>query len=287
MIRLPKVAVLEITYRCNHRCLFCYCPWEHEKELLGAECPTGEWKQILTALSACGVHRVTFSGGEPLLRADFMELLPFAVEEGMAVGVITNGLALTDAMLRDMRLLNVQLSVSVPGIDTYAALTGVDHVAETLTLIERASGMGIATTANVTVTKMNLPELYENIALPLLSGADTLLLNRFTPGGRGLEHRELLLDPAELNQALQIAEEVLDKAGARGHVGTELPLCVVERPEQYQRLQISYYNEFTLTSSKERISEWRRSVESEAFRNRRAGCVRLSGLYIKPLAALI
>lgn len=27
----PKSAVLELTYRCNHFCKFCSCPWENKK----------------------------------------------------------------------------------------------------------------------------------------------------------------------------------------------------------------------------------------------------------------
>ena len=41
---------------------------------------------------------------------------------------------------------------------------------------------------------------------------------------------------------------------------------------------LSYYNEFTLTSNAARIPEWRRSVATEAFRNRRAGVARLPSL---------
>lgn len=34
---LPPVAALELTYRCNHQCLFCSCPWEAEEDYKNAE----------------------------------------------------------------------------------------------------------------------------------------------------------------------------------------------------------------------------------------------------------
>ena len=66
-----------------------------------------------------------------------------------------------------------------------------------------------------------------------------MLLNRFMPGGRGLKNDEYLLDTAELNRMLEIAERVLSKAHRHGHVGTELPLCAVAHPERYEYLRIS------------------------------------------------
>ena len=85
----------------------------------------------------------------------------------------------------------------------------------------------------------NLPELYENIAYPLLHGADYVLLNRFLPGGRGLRNTEFLLSLEETNEMLDVAEEVLSKAGRYGHVGTELPLCALKNPDKYSHIWVS------------------------------------------------
>lgn len=75
-----------------------------------------------------------------------------------------------------------------------------------------------------------------------LTGVDDLdhvLLNRFMLGGRGLDHRDLALSPEEVNCMLEVAEEVLAKAGKYGHVGTELPRCIIREPDRYVHLQVS------------------------------------------------
>ena len=132
-----------------------------------------------------------------------------------------------------------EASISVPGIDTFREHTGVDNITHVLNLFELAKKYGLQATANIAVTKRNLPELYENIALPLIHGAEYILLNRFLPGGRGLSNTEYLLSVEETNEMLDIAETVLTKANRYGHVGTELPLCAIQNPTQYKHLQVS------------------------------------------------
>ena len=131
------------------------------------------------------------------------------------------------------------ISISLPGIETFVEHTGIDNVEHVLSLFEKTKARGIKTTANIAVTKKNLPELYENIAYALIKGADYILLNRFIPGGRGLDNQEFLLSIEETNMMLDIAEEVLSKANRYGHVGTELPLCAIKNPNNYKHLQVS------------------------------------------------
>jgi len=96
----------------------------------------------------------------------------------------------------------------------------------------------VATTVGVTVTRRNIHELYETIAEALLAGADTLLMNRFLPGGRGLEYADdLTLSRDQLTEMLDTAEEVLQSANRNGSVGTELPKCMVDE-SKYERLTV-------------------------------------------------
>jgi radical SAM protein with 4Fe4S-binding SPASM domain len=164
--------------------------------------------------------------------------MAYAKSIGYNVGLITNGLLVDDAFLKRLKPYDVQLSISVPGIDTFAETTQQDNIKNVLELFSKCKKLGIKTVANIAVTKKNLGELYENISLPIINGATYVLLNRFLPGGRGLENKEFLLTNDELNEMFATAEEVLSKAGIKGHVGTELPYCVIKNPEQYKYLNI-------------------------------------------------
>lgn len=236
---LPAVLTAELTYRCNHHCLFCSCPWENIPALKEEELSAEEWKHIFAVVKQYGVKQVTFTGGEAILRDDFFEILHHTYHAGFSIGLISNGKNIDENFLFRLKEYDVLLSVSVPGIETFSKTTGQDHIEHVLELFGKCRELGIQTVANIAVTKINLKELYENIALPLLHGATYVLLNRFLPGGRGLENTRYLLSVDEMNEMFDIAEEVLSRAGIYGHIGTELPYCVIKNPEKYKYLKIA------------------------------------------------
>ena len=240
MITLPRVAALELTYRCNHRCLFCSCPWEAEKIAPEDELETEVWACALHELARRGTEVASFSGGEPTLRNDLLDIIDAARREGMHACVVSNGRSVGRELLEEFSARDVSLSISVPGIMTFEQHTGHDGVEHVMQIFRWARDLGMRVTANIAVTKGNLPELRETMAYALINGASYVLLNRFLPGGRGLDNTALLLDRDELNQMLSVAESVLQKAGAYGHVGTELPYCAVDDPSSLQRLHVSY-----------------------------------------------
>ena len=60
---LPSVAVLELTYRCNHACRFCSCPWFSDMLKPGQEMGIDEWKRLIETYSNVGVSQFSFTGG--------------------------------------------------------------------------------------------------------------------------------------------------------------------------------------------------------------------------------
>ncbi len=242
---LPSTAVLELTYLCNHKCLFCSCPWEYEdcgykKE---PELNIDEWKSCIDKLVECGVSSFSYTGGEPLLKKDFREIIKHVskqkaiyinekletVEVTPQQFLISNGQMINDEILDFIKKYDVNLSMSLPGLKTYNEHTGSGECEKVLNLFKKAKERQINTTVNITVTKKNLHELHETISNALIAGADTLLLNRFLPGGRGMFHtKELLLNKEETVQMLIIAENVLRKSNRYGNVGTELPFCLIK-----------------------------------------------------------
>lgn len=89
----------EITWRCNERCIHCYNPGAahlpHEKpERDTNELSTEEVFSLLEELKKLGVFRITLSGGEPMMRSDFWQVLGCMRKMGFQVGIYTNGLKL-------------------------------------------------------------------------------------------------------------------------------------------------------------------------------------------------
>ena len=153
--------------------------------------------------------------------------------------LISNGEHVNRRVLESCKKYKVQLSMSLPGLQTFSELTGAGSPDKVLDAFSLAKGMGLFTVVNVTVTKKNLFELYETISAAFLAGADQLLMNIFLKGGRGLKHAaDLALSADEISDCLNLVEKVLEDAGRFGSLGTELPKCLVDNKE-YKRLSVA------------------------------------------------
>ena len=244
---LPRAVALELTYRCNHKCIFCSCPWyaPHSTYPKGEELSVEQWKRAIDRLYDNGVQSFSISGGEVTLKEGFEDILMYIRTEGERRGInnvitlISNGLAMKEEYLHLFKRLNVHLSMSLPGYTTFKDHTGVDNAKGVLTWFRKAKAIGLQTTVNVTVTRKNYFELFETVSVGLINGASDVLLNRFLPGGRGLEYMDsLTLNKEQLNGMLDTTEEVLGLSKRRGHVGTEFPYCIINSPSKYERLSI-------------------------------------------------
>ena len=204
----------------------------------GTEMSVDEWKRLIEAYSSAGVSQFSFTGGEALLKEGCLELMDFAAKKAK-VGLLSNGRVMTEGVLKFCAERGVHVLMSMPGLRTFAANTDSDTPVEhILSMFGKAHELGCATTVGVAVTRLNLPELYETISAALLAGADSLLLNRFLPGGRGLSHPELLLTAEEVRRAADVAEACLSRAKRHGYFGTELPDCMIDAGK-YKHLNVT------------------------------------------------
>jgi radical SAM protein with 4Fe4S-binding SPASM domain len=114
---IPLSVLLELTYRCNLGCYYCYIsPKPQNHELTGKE-----WIKVLDQLSDMGVLYLTLSGGEIFTRKDIFEILFAATERSFAVSLITNGTFIDKKkakQLASLNLLDVGISFlgSEPGL---------------------------------------------------------------------------------------------------------------------------------------------------------------------------
>ncbi len=254
---IPKTAVLEMTYNCNHRCLFCSVPWYSPQQAYRAlpELPIEDWIGCVDKLAGWGIRNIAFSGGEPLLKAGLEKLMmhvkskhvPEAVfnsagehtgfkEACMDISLISNGELIDDYWVGLFREHKVNVIISLPGICTFKELTGGGSYKKAVAAISKCSESGLDVVVSICVTKLNLPELFETISLGFLNGAKQLLLNRFLPGGRGVTRGDLCLNREEIIAMLDIAEEACSAAKSFGSVGTELPKCLITK--EYKMLKI-------------------------------------------------
>ena len=106
------VVVWNVTRRCNLKCVHCYAQARDEE--FSGELSTREGKTALDDLAAFGSPVVLFSGGEPLVRPDLLELAEYAVGKGMRAVISTNGTLIdskTAGLLKKVGLSYVGISL--------------------------------------------------------------------------------------------------------------------------------------------------------------------------------
>jgi len=127
--RLPIGSSLELTYRCNNRCIHCFCNLPaNDPAAKGRELTTAEVKGLLDGLAEMGTLWLLITGGEPLLREDFEEIYRYAKAKGFIVTLFTNGTLLDDralTLLKRYRPFVVEISLYGATREVYEKVTGV------------------------------------------------------------------------------------------------------------------------------------------------------------------
>ena len=90
---------LELTYRCNFRCIQCYNTTHAGTD---TELRPEQWVSILKQLAEMGCHTVTMTGGEVFVRKDALEILQAACDFGFTVRINTNGSLLDETLIHKM-----------------------------------------------------------------------------------------------------------------------------------------------------------------------------------------
>jgi MoaA/NifB/PqqE/SkfB family radical SAM enzyme len=80
--RIPLSGDIELTFRCNLRCVHCYCNLPlNDQEAIENELTTEEVFNILDQIAEAGCLWLLITGGEPLLRKDFLEIYTYAKKD--------------------------------------------------------------------------------------------------------------------------------------------------------------------------------------------------------------
>jgi radical SAM protein with 4Fe4S-binding SPASM domain len=177
---LPWSVHVDLTYRCNERCIHCYLDHQDHGEM-----KTAEIKNVLEQLARSGTLFLTLSGGEIFLRADLFELLEFARSLHFDISLKTNAL-LIDAerakKLRDLSVRKIQISIYSAEPEVHDAITKVRGSLErTLNAIRFLQAEGLNVKIACPLMKQNLMA-YRNVqALAAELGVPYVLDMTITP----------------------------------------------------------------------------------------------------------
>jgi radical SAM protein with 4Fe4S-binding SPASM domain len=225
--------IIELTPNCNQSCRYCYNVWKRWHELAAETLATHAWCDLIAKLQdETGCARVTFSGGEPLLRPDFRDILAFCHRRGLESILISNGQLLDEAMLGFCLEHGVRMfELTLLGTDAeiHDALTGLpgswENALAAMARLYKANapwcGVFVATSENVS-------QVRETLEMVIALGAQAVMFNRFNPGGADGHRLDLMPSVPDVREALGHVDELAARYGVLAAASIPIMPCLVD-----------------------------------------------------------
>lgn len=202
------VVVWNCTQRCNLKCVHCYA--KSEDKSYSGEMSTDEAKAMIDDLAGFGAPVLLFSGGEPTLRKDLVELMQYAKDAGMRVVISTNGTLIS----REKAEAYAEVGLSYVGVsldggpathDKFRGISGSFDKA--IAGIRNSKDAGIKVGLRMTINKRNVDDI--NDVFDLLEEEDVprVCFYHLVYAGRGSKLMEEDLDHEETRAAVDLIME--------------------------------------------------------------------------------
>lgn len=163
--RYIRTAHWSVTGKCNYRCKHCYMSAADAK--LG-ELPLDTVLRITDDLARCGVRTVSLTGGEPLVRGDFWQIVDALLERKIIIEQIySNGSLVNDAFLDGLErrgLKNCVINMSFDGVGWHDWLRGVPGAEKKVNdAFIRCRDRGFRTASEMCIHEKNKHSLRESV----------------------------------------------------------------------------------------------------------------------------
>lgn len=205
-----------VNERCNVACRYCEF-WRLPR--YRDEMTIDEWQAALLSIKAfVGEYSISFTGGEPFIKRDFVSLLEFCRDHGIHSGVTTNGSALTPRVAERVvlaRPFNVNISCDAPEAALHDHLRGAPGLFDRLTAgigrlrhFQHVHGVDFPIIIKPTVCRANfrvLPALVRWAESVGATAVNMQPVSRWTPE----TYDELWIEPDEEAALTAVVEELV------------------------------------------------------------------------------
>lgn len=216
----PLWLLAELTYRCPLQCPYCSNPLDFARS--HDELSTAEWIEVFRQAREMGAAQLGFSGGEPLVRQDLVELIAAARGLGYYTNLITSGIGLTEekiASFADAGLDHIQISFQAADEEVNNLLAGSQRAfAHKLEMARAVKKHGYPMVLNFVTHRHNIDNIEQIIRLCIELEADFVELATCQfYGWAELNRAGLLPSKEQLVRAERITNEWRDKLAAENH----------------------------------------------------------------------
>ena len=182
---------LQVTSMCNLRCKHCYIDAGQRVEM-----PVERIRRVLSEFEDLQGLRVLITGGEPLLHTRFDEINEMLPEFFLRKILFTNGVLLTDDIIKKLKVNEIQ--VSVDGLESaHDALRGNGMFAQSLEAVRQALDAGFEVSVSTMVHRGNFADFDEMEHLFKTMGIKDWAVDIPCPTGRVRNNPDIMVSPKE------------------------------------------------------------------------------------------
>lgn len=220
------VVILNITKRCNLRCVHCYAG--SAEPSAENELTTDEWLRVLDDLADFGSPVVLFSGGEPMLHPGIVRLARHAVQNGMRAVISSNGTLLSEELADELASVGLSyIGISLDGArDIHDRFRRVEHSFDrAIEGLRKARDAGIKTGLRFTMTKRNIADIPRVMEIMDEENIPRICFYHLVYTGRG----ETLVEEAlSLDKTREVVDSIIDLTADRHQNGRKIEVLTVD-----------------------------------------------------------
>jgi Fe-coproporphyrin III synthase len=214
VLRGPFQMSLDITNRCNFRCLHCYNR-SGENPIVADELSDEELVDLARDVATFHLYNFCFCGGEPLLRKNLMcTMAKILVDSGSMISFVSNGFLMTQETAKDFLASGIsrgQVSLDGGRAETYERLRGVkgsfDKAVAAITILRDVGFKDISVA--FCPTSFNWSELEETAALCRSLGVNEFRVQPLMMLGRTIQHlQEIAPSPQQYREVVRTIQNL-------------------------------------------------------------------------------
>ncbi|HVE12616.1 MAG TPA: radical SAM protein [Elusimicrobiota bacterium] len=219
--KIPTSVTISATYHCNLTCSHCQAENDNSKK----DITTERFLRLIDEIADAGATKIGFTGGEPMIRRDFGELMERCRARGLITSVVANGW-LVKRNIEQLKGLNL-LFLSLDGdAQAHDAIRGPGNFEKFVESVEVAQAHGIPVAALTTLMSNNfhciqgMADIVTKYRLHWMVG---MIQTAFT------KRTEQDLTPEQAREAVRIVSQVRNLRTSKGYLRSVLNFSPMER----------------------------------------------------------
>ena len=229
----PRWLLAELTYACPLQCPYCSNPLDYAN--LSNELSTNDWKRVLKQSREMGAVQLGFSGGEPLVRKDLVELVEYSHELGYYINLITSGYNMDEAKIIELKeagLDHIQVSIQASSQELNDFIAGTKSFEHKKSVAKLIKKHGYPMVLCVVLHRQNIHQMKDILDMAIELGADFVELANTQYYGWAHHNRDQLMPTQEQLQAAEaLANEYQDTQKGKMKIYYVVPDYYEGRPK--------------------------------------------------------